>query len=115
MIKMVSSRFGSDNKWGYFPSVAVGWTVSNEDFFPSSSAMNYLKIRASTGRLGNQNIPNYAYLSLFSREGNITRYGNPQLRWESTLQNNLGVDMRFLNNKLEVIADIFHKKLKISC
>lgn len=107
-----SSRFGSDNKWGYFPSVAVGWTVSNEDFFPASSAMNYLKIRASTGRLGNQNIPNYAYLSLFSREGNITRYGNPQLRWESTLQNNLGVNMRILNNKLEVIADIFHKKTK---
>lgn len=107
-----SSRFGSDNKWGYFPSVALGWTISNEDFFPSNSAVSYLKLRASTGRLGNQNIPNYAYMTLFSREGNITRYGNPKLRWESTIQNNLGVDMRFMSNKLEVIADVFHKKTK---
>lgn len=105
-----SSRFGSDNKWGYFPSVALGWTISNEDFFPTNSAINYLKLRASTGKLGNQNIPNYAYLSLFSREGNITRYGNPQLRWESTLQNNLGLDLRLLNNSLEIAADVYHKK-----
>ena len=105
-----SSRFGSDNKWGYFPSVALGWTISNEHFFPTNSAISYLKLRASTGKLGNQNIPNYAYLSLFSREGNITRYGNPQLRWESTLQNNLGMDLRLLNNSLEITADVYHKK-----
>lgn len=107
-----SSRFGLDNKWGYFPSVAAGWTVSNEGFFPSNSFVNYVKLRASTGKLGNQNIPNYAYLTLFSREGNITRYGNSQLRWESTIQNNLGLDLRFFNNKLEVTTDIFYKKTK---
>ncbi|MCA5006317.1 TonB-dependent receptor [Sphingobacterium sp. WQ 366] len=107
-----SSRFGSDNKWGYFPSIALGWTVSNEGFFPSDGVVNFLKLRGSSGKLGNQNIPNYAYLSLFSREGNITRYGNPDLRWESTLQNNLGIDLRLMNNKLEVTADVFHKKTK---
>ncbi|MGN0002442.1 MAG: SusC/RagA family TonB-linked outer membrane protein [Sphingobacterium composti] len=105
-----SSRFGTDNKWGYFPSIALGWTLSNEDFFPENSTINYLKFRVSSGKLGNQNLPNYAYLSLFSREGNITRYGNPQLRWESTLQNNFGLDLRLLNNTLEIYADIYHKK-----
>lgn len=107
-----SSRFGSDNKWGYFPSVAVGWTVSNEEFFPKDGIFNYVKLRGSTGKLGNQNINNYAYLTLFSREGNITRYGNPKLKWESTTQDNIGLDLRLLNNKLEVNADVFHKKTK---
>lgn len=105
-----SSRFGSNNKWGYFPSLSVGWTVTNEEFFPQSEVLSFLKLRGSMGKLGNQNINNYAYLTLFSREGNITRYGNPDLKWESTAQNNLGVDMRLFGNKLEFNADIFHKK-----
>ncbi|GGH20062.1 TonB-dependent receptor [Sphingobacterium alkalisoli] len=105
-----STRFGSDNKWGYFPSLAVGWTLSNEDFFPENDLLNYVKFRGSSGKLGNQNITNYAYLTLFSREGNITRYGNPNLKWETTLQNNFGVDMRLFSNKLELNVDIFHKK-----
>ena len=107
-----SSRFGLDNKWGYFPSVALGWTVSNEDFFPANSFITYAKIRASTGKLGNQNIPNYAYLTLYSREGNITRYGNSKLKWETTTQDNLGLDLRFFKNSLEVTTDIFYKKTK---
>ncbi len=107
-----SSRFGSDNKWGYFPSVALGWILTNEDFFPKNEVLNYLKLRASTGKLGNQNITNYAYLTLFSREGNITRYGNPALKWETTLQDNLGLDMQLLNNTLEVNVDVFKKKTK---
>ena len=107
-----SSRFGSDNKWGYFPSVALGWTLSNEDFFPKNDIVNFVKLRGSTGKLGNQNITNYAYLTLFSREGNITRYGNPKLKWETTLQDNLGLDMRLFSNKLELNVDVFHKKTK---
>ncbi|UIR54985.1 TonB-dependent receptor [Sphingobacterium sp. SRCM116780] len=105
-----SSRFGSDNKWGYFPSVAAGWTVTNEDFFPKNDIVSYLKLRASSGALGNQNIPNYAYLTLFSREGDITRYGNSKYKWESTRQNNIGIDMRLFQNKLELNADLFQKK-----
>lgn len=107
-----SSRFGADNKWGYFPSVALGWTMSNEDFFPKDSFVSYARLRASTGKLGNQNITNYAYLTLFSREGNITRYGNPKLKWETTIQDDLGLDLRFFNNKLDLTADIFYKKTK---
>lgn len=107
-----SSRFGSDNKWGYFPSLSLGWTVSNEDFFSQNNILSYLKLRGSAGKLGNQNIANYAYLTLFSREGNITRYGNPQLKWETTIQNNVGVDMRWFDNKLDLNADIFRKTTK---
>jgi len=107
-----SSRFGKDNKWGYFPSVALGWTLSNEDFFPKNDVLNFVKFRLSTGKLGNQNIINYAYLTLFNREGAKTRYGNEKLRWETTLQNNLGLDLRLLRNKLEVNVDVFQKKTK---
>lgn len=107
-----SSRFGSDNKWGYFPSLSAGWVVSNEPFFEPNNIISYLKLRASTGTLGNQNIANYAYITLFSREGNITRYGNPSLRWESTTQHNVGLDMRLLNNKLDITADYFRKDTK---
>ncbi|WP_240920157.1 SusC/RagA family TonB-linked outer membrane protein [Sphingobacterium chungjuense] len=107
-----SSRFGSDNKWGYFPSISAGWIVSNESFFEPNSTLSYLKVRGSTGTLGNQNINNYAYLTMYGREGNITRYGNPSLRWESTTQHNIGVDMRWLNNKLDITADVFSKQTK---
>lgn len=107
-----SSRFGENNKWGHFPSVAVGWTLTNEDFIAQNDVLNYLKIRASSGKLGNQNIMNYAYLTLFSREGEINRYGNPDLKWESTQQNNLGFDARLFRNKLELNADVFYKKTK---
>lgn len=104
-----SSRFGSANKWGYFPSVSLGWILSNESFLAQNDFLSYAKLRASSGTLGNQNITNYAYRTLFSREGNITRYGNPSLKWESTQQNNVGLDLRFFRNKLDVTADVFRK------
>lgn len=107
-----SSRFRSENKWGTFPSIALGWTVSNEDFFPKNKVLTYAKLRASTGALGNQSLPNYAYLTLYNREGIITRYGNSKLKWETTIQNNIGLDLRFFNNKLDLSADYFHKKTK---
>ena len=104
-----SSRFGQNNQWGYFPSVSAGWVVSEEAFMQDVTWLDYLKIRLSTGTLGNQFIPNYAYRTLYSREGHITRYGNPDLRWESTTQHNAGIDVNAFRNRLSVTVDYFVK------
>src|SRR5690606_18068957 len=104
-----SSRFGANNQWGYFPSISAGWVVTEEAFMQDVSWLNYLKLRLSTGTLGNQFIPNYAYRTLYSREGHITRYGNPDLRWESTTQHNAGVDLNAFRNRLSVSVDYFVK------
>jgi TonB-dependent starch-binding outer membrane protein SusC len=108
-----SSRFAENNKWGYFPSVSVGWRISNESFMQKFDWLSDLKLRASTGKLGNQEIDNYAFLTLLRRSGDqflISRYGNPDLKWETTSQQDLGLDMGFLSNKLYVTADYFVKK-----
>jgi len=105
-----SSRFGENKKWGYFPSVSVGWVLSEEQFMANVSWLDYLKLRLSTGTLGNQSIPNYAYRTLYSREGHITRYGNPDLRWESTTQHNAGIDIHALRSRLSFTVDYFVKR-----
>lgn len=108
-----SSRFAENNQWGYFPSVSAGWKISNENFMKDVSWLSDLKLRASTGKLGNQEIDNYAFLTLLRRSGDqylISRYGNPDLKWESTVQNNIGVDVGLLNNKIYLSVDYFQKK-----
>ncbi|MEO6000116.1 MAG: SusC/RagA family TonB-linked outer membrane protein, partial [Chitinophagaceae bacterium] len=108
-----SSRFAENNQWGYFPSVSAGWKISNENFMKDVSWLSDLKLRASTGKLGNQEIDNYAFLTLLRRSGDqylISRYGNPDLKWESTVQNNIGVDVGILNNKIFLSVDYFDKK-----
>jgi TonB-linked SusC/RagA family outer membrane protein len=96
-----SSRFAPSNQWGYFPSVSAGWKISND-----------LKLRGSIGKLGNQEIPDYAFLTLLQRSGDqyiISRYGNPDLKWETTTQKNIGLDVGALSNKLYVSVDYFVK------
>lgn len=108
-----SSRFGPNNKWGYFPSFAANWIISSEDFMKEANWLSYLKLRASWGEAGNQEIPNNAYETLVSTSGgvvNIIRYGNPDLKWETTTQTNVGLDFSFLDNKLSFSADYFMKK-----
>jgi len=108
-----SSRFAENNQWGYFPSVSVGWRISNEGFMQKFDWLSDLKLRASTGKLGNQEIDNYAFLTLLRRSGDqylISRYGNPDLKWETSSQQDLGLDMGFLSNKLYLTADYFVKK-----
>jgi TonB-linked SusC/RagA family outer membrane protein len=108
-----SSRFSENNQWGYFPSVSAGWRISNESFMRDVEWVSDLKLRVSTGKLGNQEIDNYAFLTLLRRQGDqylISRYGNPDLRWETTTQNNVGVDLGLLGNKLYLSADYFDKK-----
>ena len=108
-----SSRFAPNNQWGYFPSVSVGWKMSNESFMQNVGWISDLKLRASTGKLGNQEIDNYAFLTLLRRSGDqflISRYGNPDLKWETTSQNDVGLDVGLLSNKLYLSMDYFVKK-----
>ncbi len=107
-----SSRFGPNNRWGYFPSVSAGWTVSEEAFLRDATWLSSLRVRASTGSLGNQEISNYTYLTLIERVGQnylVSRYGNPDLKWETTVQHNVGLDAAFLSNRLSATADFFVK------
>ena len=107
-----SSRFADKNKWGYFPSVSAGWNISNEKFMQNVKWVSDVKLRGSVGRLGNQEIANYAFLTLLRKSGDqylISRYGNPDLKWETTTQKNLGIDMGLLSSKLYVSVDYFKK------
>jgi TonB-linked SusC/RagA family outer membrane protein len=108
-----SSRFGPNNQWGYFPSVSAGWVVSEEAFMKDVKWISNLKLRLSTGKLGNQQIPNYAYINTMRTNGDgyeLARLGNPDFKWETTTQNNIGVDFSVLDNSLSVSADYFVKK-----
>ncbi|WP_246539194.1 SusC/RagA family TonB-linked outer membrane protein [Litoribacter ruber] len=107
-----SSRFAENNKWGYFPAVSAGWMISEESFLNTSDVVSELKLRGSWGQQGNQEIPNYAYLTLFTRDADrylISRYGNQDLRWETTTQSNIGFDLGLFRNKLFVSMDYFEK------
>lgn len=108
-----SSRFGPNNKWGYFPSVSAGWRISQESFLQDVSWLSDLKLRASWGKAGNQEIPDHAYETLVTKVGgvvNTIRYGNPDIKWETTTQTDVGFDLGILNNRLTVTADYFNKK-----
>jgi len=107
-----SSRFGPNNKWGYFPSVSGGWIISKESFMEKVDWISNLKLRASWGQSGNQEIPDNAYETLISTAGgvvNIVRYGNPDLKWETTTQTNFGFDLSILQDKLSFTTDYFVK------
>lgn len=118
-----SSRFGKNNRWGMFPSVSAAWNVSNERFFEKIKFVSGLKLRASWGRLGNQEIGNYPYSSLietgsfvYSFGGDIVtgaqlvEGGNANVKWETTTQTNFGVDLSFWGDRLTLIADVFNKQ-----
>lgn len=126
-----SSRFTGDNKWGLFPSVAFGWTVSEEPFWENIFQDSYLKFRASWGRLGNQDtkngnttIYNGAIGSfdlgqqLFINEqgeissllaGGVNNGFDPNLTWETTESTNLGIDLKVIQQKLSLTADVYKK------
>lgn len=118
-----SSRFGSNNKFGYFPSASVGWVASREGFFPQNDVVNLLKFRASYGVTGNDNIGDFRYLSTVSGGRNYTlgnsagltngvspdALSNPDLKWEETSSTDIGIDAT-LFNKLSITADWYTKK-----
>ncbi len=107
-----SSRFAENNRWGYFPSLSAGWKLSEEKFLKNVDWLSDLKLRASAGQLGNQEIANYAYLTLIRKDGDkylISRYGNPDLKWETTTQYNAGIDFGIFKNKFYLTVDYFQK------
>lgn len=122
-----SSRFSEDNRWGYFPSVSAGWVVSNEGFMENQNIFNFLKIRGSWGQVGNQSVSDFQYLAAiaysnatygFGEEETQTngsypqRLANPDLKWETSEQLDLGFDARFLKNTLTVNFDFYKKSTK---
>jgi TonB-linked SusC/RagA family outer membrane protein len=119
-----SSVFGSDQRWGYFPSFSLGWRVSNEKFFGENTFVNDLKIRAGWGVVGNDNIDAYSY---FGRVGTGANYPiggaaqpgtypasieNLELKWEEAEQTNIGIDVSLFNNRVSLTADAYIKKTK---
>lgn len=124
-----SSRFSSQNQWGYFPSVSAGWVATNEDFLKSENSwLDFLKVRASWGQVGNQNVTAFQYLAPITltnvnyifgpTEGSNTpggypsRLSNSALKWETSEQADLGFDATLLKGKLAVTFDWYNKKTK---
>ena len=120
-----SSRFGSSNRYGIFPSVAVGWNISNERFFePLSKHISSLKLRGSYGVLGNQEIGDYQYSAAIASNINYvtgvdqhkwfgaiqTSFASPNIKWENTQTSNVGLDLGLFNSRLTLTADYFIKK-----
>lgn len=117
-----SSKFGSGNRYGTFPSASVGWRVSQESFLKGNKTINNLKLRASWGQSGNDRIGNYIFAQTFSPAIDyvlgvdatvvgvaVTNLANPTIRWEETEQYDIGLDLSLFSNRLEIIADYFHR------
>ncbi|MEO7998216.1 MAG: SusC/RagA family TonB-linked outer membrane protein, partial [Gemmatimonadaceae bacterium] len=115
-----SSRFGADNQWGVFPSVAAGWRISEEPFVRGLTWIDNLKLRASTGTTGNPSITPYQSISRLSTgkyafNGSVLNgyypalIGNSKLSWESTKQDNFGLDATLFHNRLDIVADVYNK------
>lgn len=121
-----SSRFGADNHWGTFPSGSLAWRASEEDFVKNLNLFSNLKVRAGYGVTGNERIGDYASYALITNnhitlDGSSNASGthldptspeNASLKWETTSQYNVGVDMGFLDNRLSVTLDGYWKKTK---
>lgn len=124
-----SSRFAAGNRWGFFPSASLGWRISEEPFFtPAKSVVSNLKLRASAGTLGNQNVSNYAYMRTidiktfsgytFGEGSNRAQYAaisapnSGSLTWETTYQYNVGLDASFFANRLNFTAEAYIRDTK---
>ncbi len=116
-----SSRFGRDVRWGTFPSISVGWLVSDEAFVQRLKAISYLKLRASYGKVGNFNIPDYEHLSKIGTANYVfgnqlvsgrspSTLGNDQLTWENTAGIDLGLDLGLLQDRISFAFDFYKKK-----
>ena len=115
------------NRWGYFPAVSAGWTISNEDWFPKDNVVEYAKFRASWGQNGStSSLSNYSYAtsisttatgysfdgSSYTISSTTTGLSNDDLKWETSEQLDFGVDLRFLQSRLSVGIDWYDKKTK---
>ncbi|WP_422105520.1 SusC/RagA family TonB-linked outer membrane protein [Winogradskyella sp.] len=104
-----SSKFGPNNQTGYFPSVSAGWVLSQEDFLNESKFVNLLKLRASWGINGVDNIREDEFNASYDSNGELERLGNPDIKWEEIEQFNIGIDLNAFNNQLGVTLDYYDK------
>jgi TonB-linked SusC/RagA family outer membrane protein len=111
-----STKFGDNNKYGYFPSISAAWDISQEDFLKSKyEALSQLKVRVGYGRTGNQEFPAGSARSQFVFQANNgglvqTTNANPNLKWQSDEQYNAGIDVALFNNRVSLTADYFYKR-----
>lgn len=112
-----SSKFAKGSQWGTFPSFSAAWNMENEEFLNDVNWLDNLKLRAGFGLLGNQNIPNFAYLTAYQASysnGAVgfspedSRFGNPEIKWEKQKQYNLGLDGSIFNGRFTFSADAFY-------
>lgn len=120
-----SSKFGKNNRYGYFPSFSLGWNVPEEKFMENVHWLDQLKLRGGYGVLGNQEIDNYQYSSTITTginypDGNggllqgafPKNFANPDIKWEETAMTNVGIDFMAFNNRLSLTADYYVKNTK---
>ena len=115
-----SSRFGENNKYGFFPSAGFGWVISNDDFLTNISFLNYLKLRTSYGITGNTELGTYRSLATVSsgtvllngeraNYSEVSKLPNPDLEWEKTSQFNIGIELSMFQNRVSAELDYYHK------
>ncbi len=121
-----ASKFAPGKQWGYFPAASAAWVVSNEEFLQNNNFLNYLKFRVGFGTVGNNRINDYLFLTSFKNDGTyfyginntpvIAYYSgslvNPDLKWESTVNRNIGVDMSFFHRRLDISVDYYKNSSK---
>ncbi|MBC5992854.1 SusC/RagA family TonB-linked outer membrane protein [Pontibacter cellulosilyticus] len=115
-----SSRFGRNYRYGFFPSVQVGWNVSEESFMKGIDVLSYLKVRASYGTTGNDQIGNFASRGLYGSGavyGGVagvtpTQFENPELRWEKNITTNFGIDYGFFNDRITGTVEAYNRESK---
>ncbi|WP_415371047.1 SusC/RagA family TonB-linked outer membrane protein [Patiriisocius sp. Uisw_047] len=117
-----STKFGPDNKFGYFPSASAGWVLSEEEFLSSSQNLSFLKLRGSYGIIGNDRIGDFGFESLVNGEGAyvignelvigtaVGKLSNPEVKWEEQKTLDIGLDAKFFGNKLDVTVDYFNRR-----
>ena len=112
-----SSKFGPENRYGFFPAISLAWRLSEESFFQAlNTPINELRLRGSFGITGNDGIPDFAYLDLYRGRANYlqqagiapTGIPNPGLKWETTTQINVGADIEFFEERIALAIDYYH-------
>ena len=114
-----SSKFAEGHRWGWFPSAAIAWRVSQENFLKDNQTVNNLKLRLGWGATGNQNVEDWAAWAMLANYTTPWGVGvlnannaNPDLKWETTYSTNLGFDLSLFNSRVDIVFDWYYKKTK---
>lgn len=112
-----SSKFADGHRWGWFPSAAFAWRVSQENFLKDNRTISNLKLRLGWGTTGNQNVQDWAYMAMLANYTTTWGVGvlnannaNPELKWETTYSTNIGLDLSLFNSRIDVVFDWYYKK-----